>query len=94
MLSRLFGSGSFSKDDQLQVMETEIEALKEEIENLKSGNKEAHIMLNILVTANQTMAADLSMVYESLQKIVGASATSSSHGFRFTFRDEDDDLPN
>ncbi len=94
MLSRLFGSGSFSKDDQLQIMETEIEALKEEIENLKSGNKEINAMLNILVTANQTMAADLSMVYESLQKIVGASATSSPHGFSFTFRDEDDDLPN
>jgi len=95
MLSKLFGSGSISDDkEELQGMRSEIENLKEEIEALRAGHAESQIMLNILVNANQTMAADLSVVYESLQKILGASSAPSPSGFRFTFRDEDDDLPN
>ena len=95
MLSKLFGSGSISDDkEELQGMRSEIENLKEEIEALRAGHAESQIMLNILVNANQSMAADLSVVYESLQKILGASAAPSPSGFRFTFRDEDDDLPN
>ena len=94
MLSKLFGSGSISEKEELQGMRSEIEKLKEEIEALSVGHNESQIMINILITANQTMASDLSVVYDSLQRILGASAGPSPSGFRFTFRDEDDDLPN
>ena len=95
MLSRLFGSGSISSEkEEIQIKKSEIEKLKEEIITLKNHHSESQVMMNILVTANQTMASDLSIVYESLQKILGASSSSSPSGFRFTFRDEDDDIPN
>ena len=95
MLSKLFGSGSISNEkEELQGMRSEIEELKEEIEALKAGHNESQIMMNILITANQTMASDLSVVYDSLQRILGASSGPGPSGFRFTFRDEDDDLPN
>ena len=94
MLSKLFGSGSISEKEELQGMRSEIEKLKEEIEALRVVHNECQIMINILITANQTMASDLSVVYDSLQRILGASSGPSHSGFRFTFRDEDDDLPN
>ena len=95
MLSKLFGSGSISEEkEELQGIRSEIEELKEEIEALKAAHSESQIMMNILINANQTIASDLSVVYESLQKILGASSAPSPSGFRFSFRDEDDDLPN
>jgi FtsZ-binding cell division protein ZapB len=95
MLSKLFGSGSLSSEkEDIQLMKLEIEKLKEEIQTLKNSHDEYTVMMNILVTANQTMASDLSIVYESLQKILGISSSPGSPGFSFTFRDEDDDLPN
>ena len=95
MLSKLFGSGSLSSENEdIKLMKSEIEKLKEEIQFLKNSHDEYQVMMNILVTANQTMASDLSIVYESLQKILGISSSPGSPGFRFTFRDEDDDLPN
>ena len=95
MLSKLFGSGSIPNNkEELLEIHLEIENLKEEIEHLKAAHLESQVMMNILITANQTMASDLSVVYDSLQRILGASMAPSPSGFRFTFRDEDDDLPN
>jgi FtsZ-binding cell division protein ZapB len=95
MLSKLFRSGSIpSEKEDLQLMKSEIEKLKEEIQLLKNSHDESQVMMNILATANQSMASDLSIVYESLQKILGISSSPSTPGFSFTFRDEDDDLPN
>jgi FtsZ-binding cell division protein ZapB len=95
MLSKFFGSGSISSEkEDIQLMKSEIEKLKEEIQLLKNNFDEYQVMMNILVASNQTMASDLGVVYESLQKILGISSSPSALGFSFTFRDEDDDLPN
>ena len=74
-------------------MKSDIEKLKEELQAMKNSLDEYQVMVNILVIANQDMASDLGAVYESLQNILGISSSSPA-GFRFTFRDEDDDIPN
>ena len=95
MLRKLFGSGSLSSaSEDIKLMKSQIDKLKEEIQALKNNHEESQMMVSILVTANQNMASDLSIVYDSLQKILGISSSPGSPGFRFTFREDDDDLPN
>ncbi len=100
VISKWFTTDSASSTDVDRLRKdtcAQVDAIIKELELLKKENKlltemvsEHQLSINILITANQNLMEDLSMLQSVLTKSSG-----DSRKFSFTFRDKkDDDLPN